>query len=149
MKEGVIKMYTYNTTYYTSPAVDTGVLGAMLGVYSVVGLILAVIMIVANWKIFTKAGKPGWASIIPFYNMYVMFEIAGMSGWMFLLLLIPIVNIVMAVMLYINLAKAFGQSGAFAVGLILLNPIFSLILAFGNAQYVGSGNAKPNNTIAQ
>lgn len=135
-------MYTYNTTYYTTTSVDTEALAAMLGVYSVIGLIFAVIMIVANWKIFTKAGKPGWAAIVPFYNLYTMFEIAGMNGWMFLLLLIPIVNIVMAVMLYLNLAKAFGKSGGFAVGLILLNPIFSLILAFGDVKYVGTGDAK-------
>lgn len=135
-------MYTYNTTYYTTTSVDTEALGAAMGVASVFALILMVIMIVANWKIFTKAGKPGWASIVPFYNMYTLFEVAGMNGWMFLLLLVPIVNIVMAIMVYINLAKAFGQSGAFAVGLILLNPIFSLILAFGKAQYVGAGDTK-------
>lgn len=120
-----------------------------MGVASVFALILVVIMIVANWKIFTKAGKPGWASIVPFYNMYTLFEVAGMNGWMFLLLLVPIVNIVMAITVYINLAKAFGQSGAFAVGLILLNPIFSLILAFGKAQYVGAGDTKTGNVATK
>lgn len=134
-------MYTYNTSYYATTAVDAGALAAMLGTISLIGLILYIILVVANWKIFTKAGKPGWASIIPFYNYYVLFEIAGMSGWMFLLLLVPIVNIVMAIMLYLNLAKAFGQSTGFAIGLILLNPIFSLILGFGSAQYVGTGAA--------
>lgn len=142
-------MYTYNTTYYTTTSVDTEALGAAMGVVSVFALILMVIMIVANWKIFTKAGKPGWASIVPFYNMYTLFEVAGMNGWMFLLLLVPIVNIVMAIMVYINLAKAFGQSGAFAVGLILLNPIFSLILAFGKAQYVGIGDTKTGNVATK
>lgn len=142
-------MYTYNTTYYTTTSVDTEALGAAMGVASVFALILMVIMIVANWKIFAKAGKPGWASIVPFYNMYTLFEVAGMNGWMFLLLLVPIVNIVMAIMVYINLAKAFGQSGAFAVGLILLNPIFSLILAFGKAQYVGAGDTKTGNVATK
>lgn len=142
-------MYTYNTTYYTTTSVDAEALGAAMGMVSVFALILMVIMIVANWKIFTKAGKPGWASIVPFYNMYTLFEVAGMNGWMFLLLLVPIVNIVMAIMVYINLAKAFGQSGAFAVGLILLNPIFSLILAFGKAQYVGIGDTKTGNTATK
>lgn len=142
-------MYTYNTTYYTTTSVDTEALGAAMGVASVFALILMVIMIVANWKIFTKAGKPGWASIVPLYNMYTLFEVAGMNGWMFLLLLVPIVNIVMAIMVYINLAKAFGQSGAFAVGLILLNPIFSLILAFGKAQYVGTGDTKTGNVATK
>lgn len=63
-------MYTYNTTYYTTTSVDAEALGAAMGMVSVFALILMVIMIVANWKIFTKAGKPGWASIVPFYNMY-------------------------------------------------------------------------------
>ena len=60
-----------------------------------------------------------------------------MNGWMFLLTFVPLVNIVMLVMVYLNLAKAFGKNGAFAVGLILLAPIFFLILGFGNAKYVG------------
>lgn len=138
-------MYTYNNTYYTTTTtVDTEALAALLGVTSVIALIMLIIMVIANWKIFTKAGKPGWASIVPFYNMYTLFEVAGMNGWMFLLLLIPFVNIVMAIMLCINLTKAFGKSNAFAVGLVLLNPIFSLILAFGNAKYIGNGNNKTN-----
>lgn len=69
--------------------------------------------------------------------MYTQFEIAGMNGWMFLLLCVPIVNIVIAIMLYVNLAKAFGKSTGFAIGLIFLNFIFTLILGFGSAEYVG------------
>ena len=101
-------------------------------------LLICVVAIVAVWKIFTKAGKPGWASIIPFYNLYVLFEIAGMNGWLFLLLCLPIVNIVMMIMLYINLAKAFGKGTGFMIGLIFLPNIFTLILAFGSSQYQGS-----------
>lgn len=129
----------YDTTVYgygtTTDSAST--LGAILGTYMVVILIMAVVMIVANWKIFTKAGKPGWASIIPFYSQYVLFEIAGMNGWMFLLLCIPFVNFIVMIMLYLNLAKAFGKSAGFAVGLILFNPIFTLILAFSKTEYVG------------
>ena len=78
-------MYTYNNTYYTTTTtVDTEALAAVLGVTSVIALIMLIIMVIANWKIFTKAGKPGWASIVPFYNMYTLFEVAGMNGWMFL-----------------------------------------------------------------
>ena len=123
----------YDTTMYETTS-QTGVI-ALLGTYIILILVIAVIMIVANWKVFTKAGKPGWASIIPLYNMYVMFEIAGMNGWMFLLTFIPIVNIIIQIMLYLNLAKKFGKSTGFAIGLILLNPIFLLMLAFGNAEY--------------
>lgn len=123
----------YDTTMYgTASQTD---ISAILGTYAILVLVIAVIMIVANWKIYTKAGKPGWASIVPFYNMYVMYEIAGMNGWMFLLTFIPIVNIVIQIMLYLNLAKKFGKSTGFAIGLILLNPIFLLLLAFGNAEY--------------
>lgn len=123
----------YDTTMYgTTSQTD---ISAILGTYAILVLVIAVIMIVANWKIYTKAGKPGWASIVPFYNMYVMYEIAGMNGWMFLLTFIPIVNIVIQIMLYLNLAKKFGKSTGFAIGLILLNPIFILLLAFGNAEY--------------
>lgn len=131
-------MYEYDTTMYGTTASQASSLQAILGTYMVAIVVIAVVMIVANWKIFTKAGKPGWASIIPFYNQYVMFEVAGMNGWMFLLLLVPIVNIVISIMLYLNLAKAFGKSTGFAIGLILLNPIFSLILAFGSAKYIGN-----------
>ena len=123
----------YDTTMYgTTSQTD---ISAILGTYAILVLVIAVIMIVANWKIYTKAGKPGWASIVPFYNMYVMYEIAGMNGWMFLLTFIPIVNIVIQIMLYLNLAKKFGKSTGFAIGLILLNPIFLLLLAFGHAEY--------------
>ena len=103
----------------------------------IIYIAIAVLMIVANWKIFTKAGRPGWASIVPFYNLYVEFEIAGMNGWLFLLLLVPIANIVILIMLYIKLAQVFGKDAGFTIGLIFLNMIFLLILAFGSAQYQG------------
>ena len=125
----------YSTSYSTSglEKISSGTVIAALAV--------AIVAIIAQWKIFTKAGKPGWAAIIPFYNMYTLFEVAGMNGWMFLLMLIPIVNIIIMIMLYVNLAKSFGKSTGFAVGLIFLNFIFMLILGFGSDQYVGNKNA--------
>lgn len=125
----------YDVNSYTTTSVSAGMFGAT---YMITVLAIAVISIVAMWKIFTKANKPGWAAIVPFYNLYTEFEIAGMNGWMFLLLLIPIVNIIVAIMLYVNLAKAFGKSTGFAIGLIFLNFIFMLILAFSSAEYVGN-----------
>lgn len=86
---------------------------------------------------FTKAGKEGWKSLIPFYNTYLLFELAGMSGWMFLLVFVPIGNIVALILLCGGLAKQFGQGTGFAVGLFFLTPIFFLILGFGSAQYQG------------
>src|SRR5574344_1077950 len=76
-------------------------------IYTLFSLIISIIMIIGMWKLYVKAGKPGWASIVPFYNMYVLFGVAGMNGWMFLLMFVPIVNIVFLIILYINLAKVF------------------------------------------
>ena len=77
---------------------------------------------------FTKAGKPGWAAIVPFYNLYILFEITWGNGLLFLLMLIPIVNSIVAIITMVKLAKAFGKGGGFAVGLIFLSLIFILIL---------------------
>lgn len=96
--------------------------------------------IVAWWKIFSKAGEAGWKSIIPIYNLYVLCKIADGKGIKFLLLCIPLVNIVYAIMLCIRLAKSFGKGGGFAAGLIFLDTIFILILGFGSAQYIGCAN---------
>lgn len=99
-------------------------------------LVILVLSIVACWKVFTKAGKPGWASIIPIYNIYVLMTIIGKPGWWLLLFFIPLVNLVISIIVMIELAKCFGKGGGFAVGLILLPFIFMLILAFGSAKYV-------------
>ncbi len=103
----------------------------------VIYLIIAVVAIVAQWKIFTKAGKPGWHSIIPFLNLYDLFEISGFNGWMFLILLVPCVGEIFLYVVYWKLAQAFGKGTGFGIGMILLTPIFMLLLAFGDAKYVG------------
>ena len=82
---------------------------------SIASLALSVLLIVAMWRIFQKAGKPGWASIVPFYNIYMMYEITWGNGWRFLMLLIPFYNIVLGIQTQVKLAKAFGKSGGFAV----------------------------------
>lgn len=111
---------------------------AALGIgYIVVMLLLAAFFIACYWKIFTKAGQPGWAAIVPFYNLYVMLQIVGRPGWWIILMLIPCVNIVIMILLYLDLARVFGKSSGFAIGLILLSVIFIPILAFGDAEYVG------------
>ncbi|HML68237.1 MAG TPA: DUF5684 domain-containing protein [Clostridia bacterium] len=103
----------------------------------VLSIVLGIIGIVAMWKIFEKAGEPGWAAIIPFYNLYVLFKITWGSGWKFLLLLIPIANIVILIITMVKLAKAFGKGGGFAAGMIFLSIIFYCILAFDQSQYLG------------
>ena len=125
----------YNFT--TSDAAATAAVAGFSIAYLIVGIIACVFVIVVMWKIFAKAGKPGWAAIVPFYNLYVEFEITWGNGLMFLTLLIPIVNAIIGIITSVKLAKAFGKSGGFAVGLIFLPVIFLPILAFGSAQYVG------------
>ena len=122
---------------YNYDAVAAGVSGGVLAFYYIFCLAIAVLTVVAMWKIMVKAGKPGWAAIVPFYNAYCMYDIAWGNGWMFLLNLVPCVNIVITIMYCIKLAKAFGKSTGFGVGLIFLNTIFILILGLGDAQYVG------------
>ena len=132
-----------------SDAAAAGLL-AFFGTYIVLIIAIAVLQIIAWWKIFTKAGEKGWKSIIPFYNIYVLYRISGMSPnlvFVYLLLLIPIVNIFAAVAIGIislyqtlNLAKAFNKSTGFTVAMIVVPFIAELILGFGQSQYVGFGN---------
>jgi hypothetical protein len=98
---------------------------------------LTVPVIIAQWKVFDKAGEPGWASIIPVYNCMVLARICGKDEVYGLLLFIPIVGIVFSIILMIELSKAFGKDVGFAIGLILLPYIFFLILGFGSAEYIG------------
>lgn len=104
-------------------------------------LLIVIVDVVAAWRIFTKAGQPGWAVLIPIYDGYVMLKIVGRPGWWLILYFIPIVNIVIAIIVAVDLAKSFGQSPAFAVGLILLSFIFYPILAFGDSRYLGPAAA--------
>ena len=109
------------------------------------GLLIALLLIVAMWKVFTKAGQPGWASIIPIYNLYIWCKIVGRPWWWILLMLIPFVNFIICIILCIDLAKSFGKGVGFGIGLALLGIIFFPILAFGSAQYQGpsAGSTAP------
>jgi hypothetical protein len=94
-------------------------------------------MIASLWKIFTKAGKPGWACIIPIYNIIVLLDIVGKPWWWLLLMLIPFVNFVLLIWVYNLLSKSYGHGVGFTLGLIFLGFIFIPILAFGDSKYVG------------
>ena len=96
----------------------------------------AALMIASVWKLFTKAGQPGWAAIIPIYNVYMICKIAGRPGWWCLLYAIPVVSLVIGILVGIDLAKAFGRGAGFGIGLAFLAPIFYPILAFGDAVYL-------------
>ena len=95
------------------------------------------LVIVAQWKIYEKANKPGWACLIPFYNTIVMLEIIGKPWWWIFLFFIPIANIVFAVWMANLLSLSFGKDEAFTVGLVLLPIVFYPILGFGSAKYNG------------
>lgn len=104
---------------------------------TIISLALCVFVLVCMWIVFRKAGKPGWAAIVPFYNLYVLFDITWGSGIRFLLLLIPIYNIILSIQTQVRLARAFGKSGGFAAGLVFLPYIFVPLLAFGKETYQG------------
>ena len=106
---------------------------------SIIGINIAVIvlLIVSFWKIFTKAQKPGWACLIPIYNIIILLEIAGKPWWWLLLMLIPIVNFIFIIWMINLLSKSFGHGAGFTVGLILLSFIFFPILGLGDSKYNG------------
>lgn len=98
---------------------------------------IGIVTIVALWKVYLKAGEPGWASIVPFYNTYVLFRIAGFNPWLFLLMLIPLVNVVMAILVSLRIGTAFGKNALWSVFLLVIFPTVGyLILGFGSPQYV-------------
>lgn len=97
---------------------------------------LIVVMIVGMWKLFTKAGRPGWASIVPIYNTYLLCKIAGRPGWWLVLMFLPLVNIAVLLILSLDLAKAFGRSAAFGVIALWIFPYIGyLMLGFGKDTY--------------
>ncbi len=103
----------------------------------VVYCIILLIVIIAWWKIFEKAGQPGWKAIIPLYNAYILLKIVGKPDWWLLMFFIPFVNFVFIIWTYNMLSKSFGKDEAFTVGLVLLGFIFFPVLGFGGATYLG------------
>ncbi|MFN8342013.1 MAG: DUF5684 domain-containing protein [Cyclobacteriaceae bacterium] len=93
------------------------------------------IILAAYWKIFEKAGKPGWAGIVPIYNIFVYLEIINRPWWWFIMLLIPFVNIYFGIVMVHRLSRSFGKDVGFTIGLLLLGFIFVPILGFGDAKY--------------
>lgn len=138
------------------------VIGGMFAIYLTFSIIIGILLIIAMWKIFTKAGEAGWKSIIPIYNVYVFCKIIGVSFWKWVILcplLIGVVSfiietaagiaqfsniiggiysIILYIVMAVKLSKAFGKSAGFTVGLIIFPNIFQLILGFGSSTYVGT-----------
>ena len=125
-------MQEYGVSYSNGMTMESFILGMVF-----VSLIVSVVIVVAWWKLYQKAGKHGWACIVPIYNSYVLFDIALGSGILFLLLIVPVVNFFVTIYLYYKLARAFGKGIGYALGLIFLTPIFICMLGFGSAEYIG------------
>ena len=128
----------YDLAMYGSVAGSAAPVAAGLGIgYVIFMLAFAAVELIAMWKIFTKAGVAGWKCLIPFYNIYCLLQIVGKpTWWMAMILLVPIANVIFGIMMLDALAKAFGKSTGFTLGLIFLSPIFTLILGFGKDKYV-------------
>jgi len=133
--------------------------GAVAAVFAIIGamlipiLIILVISIIGHWKVYEKAGKPGWAAIVPIYNLIVLLEIVGKPVWWIFLFIVPCVNIIFFIWTLNLLSKSFGQSEGFTIGLVLLNTIFICILGFGKYEYLGpsaaeAGGLKPKDPFA-
>jgi hypothetical protein len=109
----------------------------------VVYVAVLVLELAAFWRIYTKAGQPGWAVIIPFYNEWVMLKIVGRPPWWLILFFIPFVNLIVAIVVLHDLSKSFGHGGGFTVGLLFLPFIFGPILGFGSDRYLGPAGGGP------
>ena len=130
------------------PSEEGGALAAILSLccYGVLFLVFVVPAIAGMWKVFDKAGQPGWAAIIPIYNLIVLFQITDKPIWWIVLYFIPCVNVVSIVfniLVCIELAKRFGKDTGFGIGLAFLGFIFFPILGFGSAQWQGPGGPAP------
>ena len=133
---------TVNGQVTACPEIPVG-----FGIFFVLIMIaLCALIIVSTWKVFKKAGQPGWASIVPVYNYNVMLQIIKKPLWWIVLFFIPFVNAVMAIVLVYNMAKVFGKGIGFTLGMIFLPFIFYPILAFGDAKY-NTPNTPPSEPV--
>ncbi len=118
---------------------SAGILGGVFG--TIIYLAIMAVAIAAMWRVYTKAGEPGWAAIIPIYNIIILLKIIGRPAWWIILMFIPIANFVVLILMMDGLSKSFGQGTGFTIGLIFLSIIFMAILGFGSARYVGPAAA--------
>jgi Family of unknown function (DUF5684) len=127
-----------NSTLLAQMETDVQTPAAPSPAVMIISLLVTVLVIAAMWKVFAKAGQPGWAAIIPIVNIYFLCKVAGRPGWWLILMFIPIVNFVIWIILSIDVAKNFGKGAGFGLGLAFLWVIFFPILGFGSATYQGS-----------
>lgn len=128
--------YTYTYDYPKAAAAGVGFIGGFFTFLMILIILACVVLtVIAQWKIFTKAGKEGWKSLIPIYNTYTLLQILNMEPLLCLLMLLPVSSFMLSIVMDVKLAKSFGKGTGFAIGLILLGPIFYMILGFGDAKY--------------
>ena len=137
---------TYDTTYYTtsyaSDSAAAGAASAIFGVFALVWLAIIVVFLISLWRLFVKAGKPGWAAIVPIYNQIVMLEIAGRPVWWFLIaMFVPFFGWWVQIVWFIDFAKSYGKSTGYGVFVALLPLIAVPVLAFSKTAYVGPAAA--------
>ena len=121
----------------------------LLITFFVVFFVVLVLISATLWVVFTKAGEPGWAALVPIYNSMVLARIVGKPEWWGLLPLIPFIGPIFSIILLLELAKVFGKSSIFGLGLVFLGPIFFLILAFGDAEYMRGGSKRSKRKISR
>lgn len=115
-----------------------GIFGAFYALcLTVFGFAFFILLIVGMWKTFEKAAQPGWAAIIPIYNVYILLKIVGREWWWLLLMLIPVVNIIVWLVLSLDVAKSFDRSTLFGLFIFFFNGLAYIVLGFGDAQYYG------------
>ena len=110
-----------------------------------IAVVLLIIYILAYWMIFNKAGEPGWKALIPIYSTYTEYKLVWNTKMfaVFMYYAASIGTIVMNIMACVKMSMSFGHGTGFAIGLILLNPIFLLILAFDGSAYIGPEGRRP------
>ena len=137
--------YGYTTTVDSTEAL--GILAGVGVVSWIISMAVCVVMIIAMWKIFKKAGKKGWEAIVPIYNIIVMFEISNIPVWQIVFYFIPFANIYIMFKQYIELAKKFGKSAGFGVSTAFFPFVCLPILGFGSAKYEGTTVPETNASI--
>lgn len=135
---------TWTTTTVTTTSVDPVTALLLSGPMTVLFLVIGVLMLVSEWKLYAMAGKPGWAAIVPIYNVIVMLQIVSRPVWWILLLFVPFVNIVVGIIVLLDFAKAYGKSVGYGVLMLFFPVIMFPVLAFSkDTKYVGAASAQP------
>jgi hypothetical protein len=131
------------------PHLSSAAIMAAIMTLFMICLIPAIFAIICQWIVFTKAGKPGWAILIPIYNLIIFLEIIGKPWWYMFMFLIPIYGWFILPIICINkFSKSFGQGVGFTLGLIFLNIVFVAIIAFSKSiQYIGPDGIAPATPI--